>query len=238
MKIVTRQIRHQKIHRTRADKAFQYFSTEANKENTNMSNKDIDLCIETMSGRLLNPAAPEPEDICPNDIAWALSRIPRFAGHTTSKIPYSVAQHSIHVSVLVEQHGLSTESPVITPHTCIKALFHDAHEAYFGDIPSPIKHMPGLAQHIKELEAGLDRAIFASLDIEPMSEDEKRIIKYCDKLSQTIEGYHFMPSRGAEWDGPKATAQQLQDFLPPLGPADACVAFLNRYKSLIWRSKQ
>lgn len=58
-------------------------------------------------------------------IATALGHINRFNGNTIR--PYSVAEHSIRVSQLVE------------PRHKLAALLHDAGEAFVGDIVSPIK---------------------------------------------------------------------------------------------------
>jgi 5'-deoxynucleotidase YfbR-like HD superfamily hydrolase len=46
---------------------------------------------------------------------------------------YSVAQHSVIVSELVEQRGGDAED-------AFAALMHDATEAYLGDMPHPLKH--------------------------------------------------------------------------------------------------
>lgn len=64
------------------------------------------------------------------DIAHALSLINRFTGHTTR--PYSVAEHSLLVADLAEAAGAS---PVVQ----MAALIHDAHEAYTGDVSTPVK---------------------------------------------------------------------------------------------------
>jgi hypothetical protein len=76
------------------------------------------------------------------DIAVPLSRAPRFAGH--SRFEYSVAAHSIHVSLLVPEH------------LRLQALFHDASEAYLADIPSPFK---ALMPDYKVIEEGIMQAI-------------------------------------------------------------------------------
>ncbi len=64
------------------------------------------------------------------EITHALSLINRFTGHT--KRPYSVAEHSLLVAELAELDGAS---PVVQ----LAALMHDAHEAYTGDVSSPVK---------------------------------------------------------------------------------------------------
>lgn len=76
------------------------------------------------------------------DIAVPLSRAPRFAGH--SRFGYSVAAHSIHVSLMVP------------PAYQLQALFHDASEAYLADIPTPFK---ALMPDYKILEGGIMSAI-------------------------------------------------------------------------------
>lgn len=210
---------------------------------------DVSLCIETVTGKLVNPANPSLDAICVDDIAWALSRIPRFAGHTVTETPYNVAQHSVYVSELVSQllyghvnfahidDGLKIIRERINfggqvQLVAIKALFHDGHEAYFGDIPSPIKKIPALRDTFKMLETKLDEAIFKHLEVDPMSEDEKRVIKYCDKLAQAIEGYQFMPSRGLNWILPTPTLTMIQKFPAPMKPLDSYRAFLERYELL------
>lgn len=201
-----------------------------------MAVKDLSLCIETASGKLVNPADPQIEDICIEDIAWALSRIPRFAGHTTSDIPYNVAQHSVHVSLLVEEYFAQNREVLFHTTTastlCMKALFHDAHEAYFGDIPSPIKRITGLTEALKDIENTLDRAIFGAIGIVPYTDTDKLAIKHCDKLAQAIEGRHLMPSKGLSWNLPQPTVDQLMNWRQPLIAADSYDLFLERYRYL------
>ncbi len=60
-------------------------------------------CTETASGTIIDLADPHPEDIKIADIAWGLSRQNRFGGHTISKKPYTVAQHTVQVSRIAEQ---------------------------------------------------------------------------------------------------------------------------------------
>jgi hypothetical protein len=55
-------------------------------------------CTETVSGIIFDLRKPTVEDIDINDICWALSRINRYTGHTITKKPYTVAQHTVMVS--------------------------------------------------------------------------------------------------------------------------------------------
>lgn len=118
--------------------------------------------IRTYSGKYIDPFNPNPDDICIEDIAHALSNQCRFAGHTQRF--YSVAQHSLFVMNVV--------------HTKYKlqALMHDASEAYLLDIPTPIKmKLPAY----KAAEDGLMIAIAAKFGFDwPMSEYVKNADRY------------------------------------------------------------
>jgi hypothetical protein len=92
------------------------------------------------------------------DITVALSRQPRFGGHTTET--YSVAQHSVLVSEMVRANGGSDEQ-------ILAALLHDAHEAYLGDIPSPIKWVLGDSyEGFRKLEQQVDQAVANAFGID------------------------------------------------------------------------
>ena len=99
--------------------------------------------MQTYSGRQFWPLDPRPEDIDIQDIAHALSMIPRYGGHCRRF--YSVAEHSLLVS---ENCRLLSAKRA--------ALLHDASEAYLVDIPSPIKaHL----SNYKKLETHLCEVI-------------------------------------------------------------------------------
>ena len=72
-----------------------------------------------------------PDDVNIVDIAHSLAMQCRFTGHT--KVFYSVAQHSVLVSKLLERRGCDHA-------TVLWGLMHDAAEAYLvGDVATPVK---------------------------------------------------------------------------------------------------
>ena len=96
--------------------------------------------INTWSGRIVDLADPKPEDICIEDIAHALARICRFAGHTDRFC--SVAAHSLAVEqeVNVRWPAGAEDGDVQAPTVfALAALLHDAAEAYVGDVSRPLK---------------------------------------------------------------------------------------------------
>src|ERR1051325_8384123 len=82
--------------------------------------------ITTFTGRKVNPLDIRPEDVDIRDIAHHLALLNRFVG--ASKRPISIAQHSIYVYKLLIGTGWEKEG-----------LFHDAPEAYLGDVSKWLK---------------------------------------------------------------------------------------------------
>jgi hypothetical protein len=91
-----------------------------------MENLNAKDSIRTYSGQYVNLINPDPDTILIEDIAHALSCVPRWAGHLPTV--YSVAQHSVACYRLVEEEFK------------LEALLHDATEAYLGDVPKPLKN--------------------------------------------------------------------------------------------------
>jgi len=82
--------------------------------------------IRTFTGTDFTVFDPKPEQIFIEDIAHALSQLCRYGGHCDPF--YSVAQHSIIASYLIE------------PKFALDALCHDFSEAYIMDLLRPIKY--------------------------------------------------------------------------------------------------
>lgn len=190
--------------------------------------------IETVTGRLVNIENPDPTTINIEDIAWGLSRLPRFCGHTITVIPYNVAQHSMFVadevaSLLVYKDWSSPQAKRII----MLALLHDAAEVYTGDWPSPVKRITKLRPIIKKIEHDLMTAVYSAMDLLPPTEAEEKSIKQADKIAQKIEAHAFMPSRGKHWpDMPEVSLERLQQFSEPLDSLTSYKLFMEKFNSL------
>lgn len=178
--------------------------------------------IRTFSGRMVNLVSPTWRDIEIRDIAHALSQINRFTGHTHR--PYTVAEHSILAS--------------FTNHSelALEKLLHDAHEAYIGDISSPLKRC--LSGH-RELAKDLDGAIGKrfGLALWPMHGEVKRV----DELLLEAEMQTVM-GRGAEISGETEHRQESPELVRargmirnPQGHGQKYweEAFLSRFRELL-----
>ncbi len=88
--------------------------------------------IHTYTSKKVHPLDPDPDTLCIEDIAHALSLQCRFTGH--SKYFYSVGSHSLLVSLLVNQMEGTTQQDELW------GLLHDASEAYLIDVARPVKH--------------------------------------------------------------------------------------------------
>ena len=150
----------------------------------------LDHSIETPSGRMFDFDAPTQGMVDIDDIAAALSNIARFGGLTRYR--YSVAEHACAVYYLVRDAGFP-------PEVCVAALHHDSHEAYLGDVPTPLKRLikteaPGVWE---DLVARVDRAICAYLRLDPEL-FEHDAVKAADKLVLSYEAALLKPSGAAQ----------------------------------------
>lgn len=165
--------------------------------------------MQTYSGGQFWPLDPHPEDINIADIAHALARLCRFAGHCTSF--YSVAQHSVLVSYITG------------PENALWGLLHDASEAYVVDVPRPLKL---LLPNYTAIEDGVQRAIAEAFGLPwPLPAEVKR----ADNQILADEAAQLMAPPPEDWflpDPPSGTA------INPLPPEAAETLFLDRFREL------
>lgn len=149
--------------------------------------------VQSHSGLMVPLQAPQPHHIRLGDIAHALARIPRFNGATTQ--PWSVADHSLLVVDLMPA-GLP-------PDIYLAGLLHDAHEAYIGDITSPVAAaIRGTrdACPIDDLKVLFDVAITAALAL-PAGRLQHPTIAEADRLALAIERELLMAPSDQPWPG-------------------------------------
>jgi hypothetical protein len=173
--------------------------------------------LQTVSGRWVNPFDPDPSQLDAGDIARALANQCRFGGHC--RVFYSVAQHSVIVSELVEQRGGDAED-------AFAALMHDATEAYLGDMPHPLKHRSALGAAFKAAEVELEQAIRDHFRIKPDVPEIKRVdraLLATERRAFSAEDWHWPELEGVE---------PLELDLSAWSPDEAAQAFARRYAEL------
>lgn len=170
-------------------------------------NLNVEDCIRTSSGIYMNVFNPTLDMICIEDIAHALSNMPRFGGHLPEF--YSVAQHSI----MCSYHVVKGKE--------LEALLHDGSEGYLLDMPTPIKRKLG---NYKEIENNLMSLIAEKFGFAwPMDSD----IKDVDRFALEFEWNHLMLGQ------PFESGYEFQI----LTHKEAKQAFLDRFEELMVERK-
>jgi uncharacterized protein len=131
--------------------------------------------IQTAFGGVWDAKRPEAYDYTLYEIAFALENVCRWAGHPLRF--YSVAEHSVRVARLVEDLGGTAEQRRA-------ALIHDAAEAFLGDMPSSIKHMPEMAGY-RALYAAAEAAIYTAFELPGYVGDA--LVKEADAMMLAVE---------------------------------------------------
>ena len=173
--------------------------------------------LQTVSGRFVNPFDPDPSQLDIGDITRALAKTCRFGGHCRSF--YSVAQHSVIVSELVEQRSGD-------PEDVFAALMHDAAEAYLGDMPHPLKHRSALGEAFKAAERHLEQALQTRFNIKPDVPEIKRAdraLLATERRAFSAEDWHWPELEGVE---------PLELELTAWPPDEAARIFAERYAEL------
>jgi uncharacterized protein len=172
--------------------------------------------ILTNTGTYFDLLRPEESAISIEQVAAALSKICRFTGHCREF--YSVAQHSVYVSLIVPAED------------AMAGLVHDAGEAFIGDVAKPLKM---LLPDYQAIEKRVEAAVFKALGIDlPLPKS----VKHADLRLLVSEQRDLMP-------GHTATGQLWYNIEPipwtiqPMIPRDAESAFLERYAQLVRAKK-
>lgn len=141
--------------------------------------------VQTASGRAVDLLAPDPRDVDFRvDVAEALARIPRYAGHVRSG-PYSVAQHCVlGANWLWRKYNRRDLAAWF--------VLHDAHEYIINDITTPVVAAldllhPGAKNAVAALKGRADVAIHRAAGIPQPLRDDAEIIHKTDLALMNAE---------------------------------------------------
>lgn len=178
-----------------------------------------------------DPFNPQPEEVRIEDIAHHLAMICRYGGATP--VFYSVAEHAVHVSRLVERVSGDARLALL-------ALHHDSAEAYIHDIRRPIKQQLmvdiGILEIFETFEDSVLEVIHEALSLPKIDKLDQDLIRDADDALLRMElrglfGKYFAPSileqSFAERDRPTIEKGDC------LGWAKAEALFLGRHKHLV-----
>lgn len=175
--------------------------------------------IETFTGKRFRPLFPSADSVDIRDIAHHLSNQCRFSGAVRKH--YSVAEHSVRVSELLEDTKACLEVQ-------LWGLLHDASEAYLVDIPSPLKITP-MFRGYRLAERDLMQVICETFGLaikQPAS------VGMADQILLATEVRDLMPNRPEHWGGEKLAFNPLPEMIEPWGPSTAEALFLARFEHL------
>lgn len=166
--------------------------------------------IMLASGGWFDLMDPWSSDFTIEDIAHGLGNQCRYAGQCSRF--YSVAEHSLHVSDVVDGFYL-------------EALLHDAAEAFLGDITRPLKQ---LLPDYRRIEKDVESAIYARFGLNP---DALHVVKEADLTVLAAEQAQIMPTGTNEW-ATLAGIEPAPIRVEHLSPDESRRAFLQRFHEL------
>jgi len=169
-----------------------------------------------------------PDSLSVLDIAHALANINRFTGHCSR--PYSVAEHSLLVADIMER-----ELHIHDPAALLAGLMHDAHEAYTGDLSTPLKQLLGSSWAAEE--ARIQNAVLARFSLVAAYHRHAADIKRADLIALATERRDLMPAGGPAWpvlEGVAPASHLWQRLNAPTAMrwADWREAFVERFAEL------
>lgn len=176
--------------------------------------------LETYTGLYFDYSDPMPADVCLADIARALSMTCRFGGHVTRY--FSVAEHAMNVANHVFNVTGDNE-------LALAALHHDSHEAYIGDLPTPLKQ--DIGDQYVALKDSADEAIGFALELDPTMFHHFDV-RRADALALAYEASFVKKSRGLgeHWGRTEEIERPIGMLALFLDPISAEYTFLETHK--------
>lgn len=178
--------------------------------------------LQTRSGRRVDLLGPSVSQIDFGDIANALSHINRFTGHTFGR--YSVAQHCC----------LGADYLKLTGHSALTALgflLHDAHEAYLGDIATPIAAAVCDVSALRAAKVQIDHCIQIAAGV-VIPHDIKSLIREIDLCMCRTERDALMAAPPEPWADEIENAALLPIVIKSWDPLRAHREWFARFNRL------
>ena len=169
--------------------------------------------ILTATGYYFDFNQPEKSVISIVDIGAALSKMCRFTGHCNYF--YSVAQHSVLVSHIVPKEF------------AMQGLMHDAHEAYTGDMTTPLKR---LIPEYQEIESRVEKVVRSHYEL-PVELDPS--VKDADMIMLMNERNALLPAREDDAEHWPIVDPCPHKTVIPLTPEGSYELFMARYYELL-----
>lgn len=175
--------------------------------------------METVSGTRVDLLTPSAEQIAWKDIAWGLSRQARYNGHTSGDHPYSVAQHSVWCAMVAQRYfKADIDSTRLV-------LFHDAHEAYSGDLITPLKHIEEIHRTVSQIEDRLQMVIHQAMDLPWANAEQADLIATVDNFALAVEVRHLLPPQQRSWGQQFVPTPIVETFRPAMPAMQAYELF-------------
>ncbi|MGD9639160.1 MAG: hydrolase [Alphaproteobacteria bacterium] len=199
--------------------------------------------IRCPSGRRLDLLDPSPVDVEISDIALSLSRISRWAGMTATDYGFSVAQHSVLVTDILEwkinEAGAYQDdiekSNLSAREWLLASLCHDAPEGYLGgDLCGPAKAAM-VNDDYRNMEKRLEAAIHIRFGLPAILPLElHHAIKDADRASAYAEAVLIAGFSKKEADPLFGIATPLKEnaTLVPWSPKVSEKAFIDKFNQL------
>jgi uncharacterized protein len=206
------------------------------------------MWMQTFTDRKMDVTNPDDAPIDFLEIAIVLARIYRYTGHTSR--PFSVAQHCV-----IGHDALRSKFPD-RPDIALAFLLHDAHEAYTGDISTPIQNaiayyaatsmlsrevspdfmVATVHAGIKNMKHVLDAVIFKAAGANfPMDPDVKDEVRSMDRIMLVTERRDLMGPSPGSW-GEYDEATPLNQTIYPWQRHVAAQRWLSRLETYMGKA--
>lgn len=199
------------------------------------ADRPINITQRTESGLFFNLLEPDPNSICPSDLALGLSRECRWNGQTKGDFGYSVAQHSVAMVRLLQQSSKNPSNQLLR-----YALLHDAEEGLgVKDMITGLKIV--LGETYLEIANSISESIHIHFGLPyPVPEKLQKQIKQADAILGMTEALHLVGFTNDEYRhrvkspklNPVGDDAFVEEYITPWSPPVAKSNFLAEIERL------